>query len=309
MIRSVNYVAFSHITFAVLWLSTKIGAYSIIFHTSRQQTLLSKSFTHNEIISPYKNSRLFNSQVLLFATKSKKKTPAAAALEKLDLLIDLDENDGSLSKKELKSLAKQQKKKPQLDIDIDSEASIPLTSASPASLKSTKSKNENELPKDSESTLEGDGREKQTTNHLSNVQNEEKIKLDKVEKKTSKRRNSDNENEDIPSVEVSTVSSSDSSSLDNESSGEQMEDELTLEDKIRKERPPPRIRIMESSQQGYSSLRLENVGITFRNQQVLKDVTWGVQTGDKIGLVGPNGAGMSLVSDDLKVIEFFFRYF
>jgi ABC-type Mn2+/Zn2+ transport system ATPase subunit len=65
----------------------------------------------------------------------------------------------------------------------------------------------------------------------------------------------------------------------------------TLEDKIRKERPPPRIRVMETSQPGFVSLRMENVGITFRNQQVLKDVTWGVQSGDRIGLVGKNGAG------------------
>eukprot|EP00980_Cylindrotheca_fusiformis_P014895 scaffold4062_cov137-Cylindrotheca_fusiformis.AAC.1 len=66
---------------------------------------------------------------------------------------------------------------------------------------------------------------------------------------------------------------------------------LTLEDKIRKDRPPPRIRVMESAQPGFVSLRLENVGITFRNQEVLKDVTWGVQSGDRIGLVGKNGAG------------------
>jgi ATPase subunit of ABC transporter with duplicated ATPase domains len=66
---------------------------------------------------------------------------------------------------------------------------------------------------------------------------------------------------------------------------------LTLEEKIRKERPPPRIRVMETAQPGYSSLRLEGVGITFRDQEVLKDVTWGVQTGDRIGLVGANGAG------------------
>lgn len=72
---------------------------------------------------------------------------------------------------------------------------------------------------------------------------------------------------------------------------ERVENEITLEDKIRKERPPPRIRVMESSQPGYTSLRLENVGITFRNQEVLKDVTWGVQNGDRIGLVGANGAG------------------
>ena len=66
---------------------------------------------------------------------------------------------------------------------------------------------------------------------------------------------------------------------------------LTLEEKIRKERPPPRIRVMDGAQPGFSSLRLENVGITFRDQEVLKDVTWGVKTGDRIGLVGANGAG------------------
>jgi len=65
----------------------------------------------------------------------------------------------------------------------------------------------------------------------------------------------------------------------------------TLEERIRKERPPPRIRVMESSQPNFSSLRLENVGVTFRDQEVVKDVTWGVQTGDRIGLVGHNGAG------------------
>jgi ABC-type multidrug transport system fused ATPase/permease subunit len=71
-----------------------------------------------------------------------------------------------------------------------------------------------------------------------------------------------------------------------ENAEEDGEGRVTLEDKIRKERPPPRIRVMESSQPDYTSLRLENVGITFRNQEVLKDVTWGVQTGDRIGLVG-----------------------
>jgi len=65
----------------------------------------------------------------------------------------------------------------------------------------------------------------------------------------------------------------------------------TLEDRIRKERPPPRVRIIPSAQPNYSSLRLEDVFITFRDQDVLKGVTWGVQTGDRVGLVGPNGGG------------------
>ena len=68
-------------------------------------------------------------------------------------------------------------------------------------------------------------------------------------------------------------------------------EKITAEERIRKERPPPRIRIMESSQPDYSALRLENIAITFRDQPVLQSATWGVQTGDRIGLVGANGAG------------------
>ncbi|KAL7479249.1 hypothetical protein ACHAW6_004985 [Cyclotella cf. meneghiniana] len=71
----------------------------------------------------------------------------------------------------------------------------------------------------------------------------------------------------------------------------QPKDKLTAEERIRKERPPPRIRIMESSQPDYTALRLENIAITFRDQPVLTSATWGVQTGDRIGLVGANGAG------------------
>lgn len=72
---------------------------------------------------------------------------------------------------------------------------------------------------------------------------------------------------------------------------EAKKDRLTAEERIRKERPPPRIRVMESSQPDYTAMRLENIAITFRDQPVLKSATWGVQTGDRIGLVGANGAG------------------
>jgi len=72
---------------------------------------------------------------------------------------------------------------------------------------------------------------------------------------------------------------------------EEKKKKLTAEERIRKERPPPRIRIMETSQPDYTALRLENIAITFRDQPVLKSATWGVQTGDRIGLVGANGAG------------------
>ena len=73
--------------------------------------------------------------------------------------------------------------------------------------------------------------------------------------------------------------------------GAESPDHVTAEERIRKERPPPRVRVMESSQPDYTALRLEDVAITFRDQAVLRSATWGVQTGDRVGLVGANGAG------------------
>ncbi|CAM9430508.1 unnamed protein product [Choristocarpus tenellus] len=67
--------------------------------------------------------------------------------------------------------------------------------------------------------------------------------------------------------------------------------EETLEEKIRKTRPPPRVRISEETQPGFVSLRLDKVAVTFRNQQVVQDASWEVHTGDRLGLVGPNGGG------------------
>ncbi len=125
----------------------------------------------------------------------------------------------------------------------------------------------------------------------------------KILKKQAKKEELENSEEDEEDDETTVAQDDDSfdDTEDEESESsygeedeeehEQLEDGVTLEDKIRKERPPPRIRVMESTQPGYTSLRLENAGITFRNQVVLRDVTWGVQTGDRIGLVGANGAG------------------
>ncbi|KAL4439755.1 hypothetical protein ABPG75_002756 [Micractinium tetrahymenae] len=40
-----------------------------------------------------------------------------------------------------------------------------------------------------------------------------------------------------------------------------------------------------------SGIKLENVAITFKNQQVLRDISWDVKKGERVGLVGVNGAG------------------
>ena len=66
-----------------------------------------------------------------------------------------------------------------------------------------------------------------------------------------------------------------------------------LESKVRRERPAARVQIAESSQPGMVSMRLDKVSVYFKNQEVLKDATWEVRTGDRIGLVGANGCGKS----------------
>jgi hypothetical protein len=66
---------------------------------------------------------------------------------------------------------------------------------------------------------------------------------------------------------------------------------LTVEQRVRKERPPSKIRFAESSQPDYVMMGLEKIGLMYGNQVVLKDATFSVTTGERIGLVGPNGGG------------------
>jgi ATP-binding cassette subfamily F protein 3 len=261
----------------------------------------------------------------LFAKK--KKSPAAMALEKLDNLSFLDE-EVPLSKKEQLQLEKKQQKlvKQQQELQaidaVEDESSaktktpvekhsaqgdsVEFQPSQPKKL----SKKEEMLQK----ALELEAADEASANAISSdfdepqlskkelkalLKKEEKMAAT-LEKKMAKKQQvvDDDERDDSLTATDATVDDEISVNMDvNEAfNGEETDEEapknrLTLEDKIRKERPPPRIRVMESSQPGYQSLRLEDIGITFRNQEVLKDVTWGVQTGDRIGLVGANGAG------------------
>mmetsp|Transcript_27471 Transcript_27471/g.62279 ORF Transcript_27471/g.62279 Transcript_27471/m.62279 type:complete len:916 (-) Transcript_27471:264-3011(-) len=75
-----------------------------------------------------------------------------------------------------------------------------------------------------------------------------------------------------------------------EESTESEEEAEVAAPKVNK-RPPPRVRIDSAAQPGYVSLRMEKIALTFKNQDVLKDCSWSVQTGDRVGLVGANGGG------------------
>ena len=48
---------------------------------------------------------------------------------------------------------------------------------------------------------------------------------------------------------------------------------------------------MESSQPDYVMMGMEKVGLMYGNEVIIKDATFSVQTGERVGLVGPNGGG------------------
>jgi ABC-type multidrug transport system fused ATPase/permease subunit len=61
--------------------------------------------------------------------------------------------------------------------------------------------------------------------------------------------------------------------------------------KVRKDKPSSRIRFVESSQPDFVSLGLDKVSVAFGDEVVVKDGTFSVSSGERVGLVGPNGAG------------------
>jgi ATPase subunit of ABC transporter with duplicated ATPase domains len=245
----------------------------------------------------------------LFLARKKINAAAAAALEKLDALDD-DLLDQPLSKKEQKALAKKKaeeekaatagkpglgKKEQMLAAALNNEATLvdeqPKLSKKELALQRALELEEADSARAADAAA--NGTPQLSKKELKALKKKEEKMAAKLAKKQAK--NEGNNDDEVALSETEEVNGT-NGEMNN---GQHQPDEatsspkkqLTLEDKIRKERPPPRIRVMESSQPGYTSLRLENVGITFRNQEVLKDVTWGVQTGDRIGLVGANGAG------------------
>jgi ABC-type dipeptide/oligopeptide/nickel transport system ATPase subunit len=235
------------------------------------------------------------SLVTLFAKKQKGNNAKAAALDALDTLDVLDE---PLSKKDQKELLKKQKK------EVAKAEAADAEELDGGAVNKQLTKKEKMLAKalaldaldaeqaasssspDGGNDVDGVDRSQLSKKELKALKKKAEKKSQKMADKQVQSKDNDNINGD----------DNDESSSSSETGAETVVAEIvpqkaTLEDKIRKERPPPRIRVMESAQPGFVSLRMENIGITFRNQEVLKDVTWGVSSGDRIGLVGKNGAG------------------
>ena len=68
--------------------------------------------------------------------------------------------------------------------------------------------------------------------------------------------------------------------------------EKTTSDQNRKDKPNSKVRFSsESTQPDFVSMGLEKVTLMFGDEAVLKDATFSVSTGERVGLVGPNGGG------------------
>jgi len=272
------------------------------------------SVTSPNLLLPPAHKKALNdhSRLTLFA-KKKKGNAKSAALDALDVLEEQLDLNEPLSKKEQKQLLKQQKKDAAKLNNVDGDS---LTEEDPNDDIKLKTQQQNESKpmskkekmlakalaldsldaEPSESSMSGNDQNPQLSKkELKALKKKEEKMAAKGKKKIQKlaekeAQNVDNDlnsgEDESKSIKVGATNNDTTAEID-----VQKLVKVTLEDKIRKERPPPRIRVMESAQPGFVSLRLQNVGITFRNQEVLKDVTWGVQSGDRIGLVGKNGAG------------------
>ena len=115
-----------------------------------------------------------------------------------------------------------------------------------------------------------------------------KKKKDKKDKKSKKKKDQEPEAvEEAEVFEAPTVEEEDE------------EEDITLEEKLKRQRGSARVRRIEQSSSGAATVRLEKVSVVFKNTEVLRDASWSVTTGDRVGLVGANGGGKTT---QLKVL-------
>ncbi|CAM9110806.1 unnamed protein product, partial [Laminaria digitata] len=234
----------------------------------------------------------------------KKKGPAADALAKLESLeADVSETAPVVEERPSLPAKKAKKRKGAKGPAADALAALEELEAefdAPAATAPVLEQQPDVLPESSGTAGEGEGEGEEEVNLM-----QPPVRKKDKGKKKAKKNGKGGKTRDEPQDDEENIAPPPPVELPVEEvvAVEEVEQE-TLESKIRKSRPPPRVRISSSSQPGYVSLRLDGVAVTFRNQEVVKDATWEVKTGDRIGLVGPNGGGkttqVKILAGDLQ---------
>lgn len=274
--------------------STSLNLFILSYYTSNTSafipvTKISPAFLNHDI------SKATTTTSSLFAKKKKAKL---ASFDALDLL---EEDDSMLSAKELaakqKKEAKAQKKKAKEQEEAAS-ASSEKKNLKSAALKALEQMDADEAAVAAKSAEDDDqpqlSKKELKAAAKAAAKKEEKLAKKKAKKAARASAGDEDDSDDVVNG-AAAVDEAIQAVTEQQSSQDapppQQKKKLTLEEKIRKDRPPPRIRVLESPQPNYVSLRLEDVFITFRDQEVLRGVTWGVSTNERLGLVGPNGTG------------------
>lgn len=122
--------------------------------------------------------------------------------------------------------------------------------------------------------------------------------IDQKQNKKKKKKGAENVNskelEKNPEIEEVLISvNNDAIDADNNNLSIETQSDVieTVEQRARRERPPSRVRFAETSQPGFVMMGLEQISLAFGNEEVLVNISFSVSTGERVGLVGPNGSG------------------
>lgn len=128
--------------------------------------------------------------------------------------------------------------------------------------------------------------------------------IKKKDKKKEKSKNKEFDEEPEPEPQPVADDNETEGDEDSEAAPVQPADGLTIEQRLRKEKPPARVRFAESSQPDFAMIELDKVSVVFGNSQIMKDASFDVKTGERVGLVGPNGGGkttlLKILAGDLE---------
>lgn len=142
--------------------------------------------------------------------------------------------------------------------------------------------------------------QKENSESLENSVNTKNAKSEKEEKKKDKKKNKNkNNNNQPPHADDDIEGKTDNEIID---SDEQPKSNSKPDEKLSKSKNKSKFvgkaKFAPLSQPSYVSLGTHEVEVVYGNDKVLRNATFAVTTGDRLGLVGPNGSGKVRLSSE-----------